>query len=73
MGKHHLSRYDDEGRCDMEIDGGISDSMKQRGHQMACFGAGASEARVLPVVMYLPGKLWVSEHKNPHRQRRDTG
>ena len=32
-------KVDDEGKCDTEIDRGVSDSIRQRRHEMACLGA----------------------------------
>ena len=40
---------DDEGKCDMEIDGGVSVSIRQRRHEMACLGAEEVES-----ACYLP-------------------
>ena len=36
-------KVDDEGKCDMDIDGGVSDSIRQRRHEMACLGAAKVE------------------------------
>ena len=38
-GEASCFKVDDEGKCGMEIDGEVSDSIRQRSHEMACLGA----------------------------------
>ena len=38
-GEASCFKVDDEGNFGMEIDVGVSDSMRQRRHEMACLGA----------------------------------